>query len=82
MASHMTEDESAGGTSSIVWDNKAIDQLLDRSQEDGDSDKPQQDWFANEYLSSFKVQLMVIIGNKLHYILLSVGCQLCDEREC
>ena len=50
----LTDDESSGGTS-IVWDDKTIDQLLDRSQEDGDSEKPQQDWFANEYLSSFKV---------------------------
>ncbi|XP_065889551.1 chromodomain-helicase-DNA-binding protein 4-like isoform X2 [Dysidea avara] len=51
-----TDDDSSG---SIVWDNKAIDQLLDRTQE-GDSDKPQQDWFANEYLSSFKVASYVM----------------------
>ena len=50
-----TDDDSAGGSGSIVWDDKTIDQLLDRNQEDGEGDKPQQDWFANEYLSSFKV---------------------------
>lgn len=51
------DDDSSG---SIVWDNKAIDQLLDRTQE-GDSEKPQQDWFANEYLSSFKVMKVISI---------------------
>lgn len=49
-----------------MWDDRAIDQLLDRSQEDTDTDKPQQDWFANEYLSSFKVSVMGFIKNKFY----------------
>lgn len=52
-----------------MWDDKAIDQLLDRSQEDGESDKPQQDWFANEYLSSFKVRVIIIVKGKVHYFI-------------
>lgn len=43
----------------IVWDNKAVDALLERKDEEGTSTSgnEKKDW-TNEYLSSFKVSLL------------------------
>jgi chromodomain-helicase-DNA-binding protein 4 len=58
------EDSDGQGKSSeqnIVWDDDAVDKLLERAEEEA-IEKPQtedgerKDW-ANEYLSSFKVHL-------------------------
>ena len=39
----------------IVYDDKAVDALLDRSQGSGE-DGPDENLLANEYLSQFKVR--------------------------
>jgi len=59
------KDETEGGQTSIHYDDKAIEALLDRSQEvEGEGEGEQRDehenLLANEYLSSFKVASYVM----------------------
>ena len=57
-----------------MYDEKAIDALLDRSQVGSDDKGPEENLLANEYLGQFKVSAFLNIANILLIFYSWVSC--------
>lgn len=61
-AEDLFKDEQGGDKKGIVYDDKAIEALLDRSQVGEDNGTGDINMLANEYLGSFKVSVWAWCG--------------------